>query len=200
MTKIFKFVSLLFCVFLSGCLTSGSMFVLMPDRDGKVGSITIENEAGSSTASSAGEAIFVSAPDAAPTPPKAMDTAQIKRVFDDALEAHPQAPEVYALYFESDSIALTRESFKLISGILSSIDQKKSLDISINGHSDRQGSDQYNMRLSMRRAKAVLRLLEDRGVDSSILHYDYHGEGDPLIPTADNVAEPRNRRAEVVIR
>jgi outer membrane protein OmpA-like peptidoglycan-associated protein len=52
----------------------------------------------------------------------------------------------------------------------------------------------------MKRARAVKTLLEEEGVDFERLETDSHGEGNPLIETADNVAEPRNRRVEVIVR
>jgi len=39
-----------------------------------------------------------------------------------------------------------------------------------------------------------------RGAAVEQISVDYQGEGDPLIPTADGVAEPRNRRVEVIVR
>jgi len=176
------------------------MFVLMPDRDGNTGSITIENEAGSSTASQPGEAIVVRDAAAAPDEPKTMDTAKVEEIFSDALAAHPAAPAVYDIYFKPGSAVLDNKSLKLIDEIVTTIGKKQSLDISINGHSDRMGSDKYNMLLSLKRAKAVLELLVKSGVDESLMHIAYHGEGDLVVPTPDNVAEPRNRRVEVVIR
>jgi tetratricopeptide (TPR) repeat protein len=68
------------------------------------------------------------------------------------------------------------------------------------GHTDRTGSRRGNMRLSTRRARTVAGLLAGRGVDPGILQVTSHGEENPLIPTPDNVPEPRNRRVEVIVR
>jgi outer membrane protein OmpA-like peptidoglycan-associated protein len=43
-------------------------------------------------------------------------------------------------------------------------------------------------------------LLIRAGIDPNVLHTAFHGEGNPFIQTPDNVAEPRNRRVEVIIR
>jgi outer membrane protein OmpA-like peptidoglycan-associated protein len=77
---------------------------------------------------------------------------------------------------------------------------RNSADISINGHTDSAGDDAYNYKLSLRRAEHILRLLEKLGIDPDIVVTNSHGEGNPLVPTADNVYEPRNRRVEVIIR
>ena len=39
-----------------------------------------------------------------------------------------------------------------------------------------------------------------RGLDPALIEVDSHGEANPLIPTSDGVADPRNRRVEVFVR
>jgi outer membrane protein OmpA-like peptidoglycan-associated protein len=43
-------------------------------------------------------------------------------------------------------------------------------------------------------------MLREHGVDPSILDITSHGEGNPLVPTGDQVSEPRNRRVEITVR
>ncbi|MFW6242332.1 MAG: OmpA family protein, partial [Thermodesulfobacteriota bacterium] len=68
------------------------------------------------------------------------------------------------------------------------------------GHSDRQGSEEMNWKLSLERARTVNRILVERGVPETLIETTSHGEGNPRIPTADEVSEPRNRRVEVTVR
>ena len=68
------------------------------------------------------------------------------------------------------------------------------------GHADRSGSAQYNQRLSQRRADAVAAELVARGVPRNIIMVSAYGESRPLVPTADGVREPQNRRVEIVLR
>jgi opacity protein-like surface antigen len=68
------------------------------------------------------------------------------------------------------------------------------------GHADRSGTPQYNQRLSERRAQAVAAELERRGVARSNMAIQAFGESRPLVPTADGVREPQNRRVEIVLR
>lgn len=56
------------------------------------------------------------------------------------------------------------------------------------------------IRLSLKRAKQVQKLLVERGIPIKRFNIEYGGEGDLLVPTAENVHEPRNRRVEVVVR
>jgi outer membrane protein OmpA-like peptidoglycan-associated protein len=74
------------------------------------------------------------------------------------------------------------------------------VDISVVGHTDTLGDKDYNAHLSMKRAKAVAAILTRNGVDASILDIASHGKNNPLVPTGDQVSEPRNRRVEITVR
>ena len=58
-------------------------------------------------------------------------------------------------------------------------------------------TDAVNVPISIERANAVRDLLVKEGIDPAIIEVTSHGEENPLIPTADEVAEPRNRRVEI---
>src|SRR3546814_15949092 len=87
-------------------------------------------------------------------------------------------------------------SSDLIAGILKSYDKTV---IHVVGHTDTTGSDEYNMRLSESRANSVASYLSSQGVPSNRIRTEGRGEREPLIRTADNVNEPRNRRVDIVI-
>ncbi len=70
--------------------------------------------------------------------------------------------------------------------------------IAVTGHADRSGADAYNMALSQRRANAVRDALVRAGVPANRITTTARGESQPLVPTADGVREPQNRRAEIV--
>ena len=69
--------------------------------------------------------------------------------------------------------------------------------IRIVGHADRAGSPAYNKALSMRRAQAVRTVMVQEGVSGSAITLRGAGESDPLVPTADGVREPQNRRVQI---
>jgi OmpA-OmpF porin, OOP family len=71
------------------------------------------------------------------------------------------------------------------------------LRLTVSGHSDRSGSAAGNRRSGMRRAAAVAAYLAERGVPRSAMAIASFGEEQPLIPTADGVREPQNRRVEI---
>lgn len=69
----------------------------------------------------------------------------------------------------------------------------------VTGHSDRSGSAAGNLRSAALRAQAVVDYLVERGVPRSTMSVASLGEERPLIPTADGVREPQNRRVEIVV-
>jgi outer membrane protein OmpA-like peptidoglycan-associated protein len=72
--------------------------------------------------------------------------------------------------------------------------------IEVAGHADRSGSPQYNMGLSRRRADNVAAELVRQGISRNEIAVTAFGETRPLVPTADGVREPQNRRVEIVLR
>lgn len=184
---------------LSACAPR-NVFVLMPDDEGRVGAITVENEKGRQTLDKEGQGVAVAGPGRAPEGPKTVAPEQLKEWFGAAMAAEPEPPAVFTLLFLTGTADLTPESEAKLSDILTAIRERDSKDISIIGHSDRQGSEELNYKISLERAQAVHRILADRGVSETIIETQSHGEGNPRIPTADGVSEPRNRRVEVTVR
>jgi outer membrane protein OmpA-like peptidoglycan-associated protein len=191
---------LVLLLMLTACSAQQNMFVLLPDQDGKVGSIEVTNAQGSQVADQAGEGVVVAGSSGKPQAAPPMSGEEIKATFGAALAAEPSPPQSFLLYFKTDSFELTNGSAALLQPILEAINKTRSQDISVIGHTDRSGSKEHNFTLSARRAQTVRDLLVAKGADPAIIQVTSHGEGNPLVPTADNVKEPRNRRVEVVIR
>ena len=68
------------------------------------------------------------------------------------------------------------------------------------GHADRSGPAAPNVRSGRMRAEAVRAYLAARGIPGAAMSVVSHGETRPLVPTADGVREPHNRRVEIVVR
>ena len=68
------------------------------------------------------------------------------------------------------------------------------------GHTDTTGTPQSNAELGLRRANAVRTLLVQVGLNESAIDVRSHGEAELLVPTADGVFEPKNRRVEITVR
>ena len=68
------------------------------------------------------------------------------------------------------------------------------------GHTDTQGASAANQALALQRATAMAAQLRALGLQSVVMVVESHGESNLLVPTADNVAEARNRRVEITLR
>ncbi|MDX2095772.1 MAG: OmpA family protein [Alphaproteobacteria bacterium] len=103
------------------------------------------------------------------------------------------------LYFPFDSDRLGDTALAALEALVRYVRAAGDVEISINGHADRAGSEQYNLDLSQRRARFVLAALKDAGIATGRMKYFAFGESDPAVPTADGVAEAKNRRVEIFI-
>jgi outer membrane protein OmpA-like peptidoglycan-associated protein len=113
--------------------------------------------------------------------------------------AAPVAARTYLVFFDFDRADLTDRARQII-GEAATNSRTGTTRIEVSGHADRSGTPQYNQRLSERRAQAVAAELERRGVARSAMSIQAFGESRPLVPTADGVREPQNRRVEIVLR
>jgi outer membrane protein OmpA-like peptidoglycan-associated protein len=177
-----------------------NVVVLVPDPDGSVGSIMVANAAGSVEIDTANQSTAIRDAETAPSAPAEIAEKEIDNIFGDALAIQPQPPVHFILYFEKDSTRLRSSSLDMLPDVLATIRTRRSEHISVVGHSDTLGDKSYNLTLSNRRALAVKKLLMKKGVDEAFIETTSHGEENPLVKTADNVGNAKNRRVEVVIR
>jgi outer membrane protein OmpA-like peptidoglycan-associated protein len=173
--------------------------VLLPESDGSVGRAAVSNSAGAVELGTARASTTV-APGAAPEPPKEMAEADVKRLFGAALAAQPPAPAHFTLYFEFDSDELTAESRKLVGEVQSALKMYPAPQVTVIGHTDTRGAATANIGLGLRRANVVRMRLIEAGLDGSAINVTSHGEATLLVPTADDVSEPKNRRVEITVR
>lgn len=184
---------------LNGCGTK-TMVVLLPGIDGKVGKVSVSAQDTSQVLEQAYQSASVARPGKGVGETKILDPDEVEALFGDALKIQPMPPMIFLLYFQAGKTDLTRSSQIVFLENLPKIKQRQTTDISIIGHTDRVGGELANMRLSLKRAAYIKALLVSEGVDSTMIEISSHGEHNPLFPTEDEVAEPRNCRVEVVVR
>jgi OmpA-OmpF porin, OOP family len=109
------------------------------------------------------------------------------------------APQPFVVFFGFDSAEITGAAAETIGDAIAAAKKLGSPDISVTGHADRAGSDEYNAALSLRRSNAVRDALVARGIDSARVSVAGRGEADPAVPTADGVQEQANRRVQIII-
>jgi len=106
----------------------------------------------------------------------------------------------FIVFFDFDKSDLTPAARDTIAKAANAYRTKGGAQIKASGHTDRAGTEAYNMALSLRRANAVKDQLVRDGVAASDISVVGLGESQPLVPTADGVREAQNRRVEIVIR
>jgi len=111
-------------------------------------------------------------------------------------------PQPFLIFFDFDRADITVEADRILRAAADAWKrgQSTTLPMSVTGHTDKSGSDAYNQALSVRRANAAKARLTQYGVPANVISTAGRGEAEPLVPTADGVREPQNRRAEIVIR
>jgi len=173
---------------------------LLPDPDtGAVGRAVVSNAAGSVDLIAARQSTTV-VMNQLPGPVSVLSEAEVQGLFGAALSALPPAPRHFVLHFKFDSDELTDESRALVPEILQAVKERPVPEVLVIGHTDTTGTAASNFALGLKRANTVRSLLVEAGLDASFVEATSHGEADLLIPTADEVPEPRNRRVEITVR
>lgn len=186
---------LLALLMLAGC--ASERVVLLPSADGRAtavvvrdarGEIVLDQPYAASLRQMGATSVYRSTP------------ADVEKRFGPALAAQPARPRSYVLYFEEGGNVLTAESQAEFARVRSEIVAWAAPEVMVIGHTDRVGSAQSNDALSLTRAEAVRALLIEAGLPGDKLEAVGRGEREPLVATADEVAEARNRRVEVNLR
>jgi outer membrane protein OmpA-like peptidoglycan-associated protein len=181
--------------------TAPEVVALLPDPDsGLVGRARASTSKGTVELSEARASTRVVGRKVAPTAPVALSEADAGRLFGDVLASLPPAPQHFTVNFEFDSDEPTADSRAQLPQILSVVKGRPFPEVSVVGHTDTIGTRTSNIMLGMRRAELIRKLLIEAGLDASLIEIASHGEADLLVPTADEVAEPRNRRVEITVR
>ena len=184
---------------LAGCATKHTV-VLVPDPDGHTGKAEVTTGGGKQVLERPNDVTRVSGSSAPPSPVTTADPGFIASTFADALAMEPLPPEKFILFFETGKTELTQDSQKTVAPMLEAIKRRGAITIAVSGHTDTSGTAKINEKLAYDRADLVKELLLQNGVDPQRVTVSSHGKGNPLVPTPDGVAEPRNRRVEVIIR
>lgn len=103
------------------------------------------------------------------------------------------------IFFETDSATIKDESFPVLQAVATTIKGLEGTRVRVEGHTDQQGTDEYNLDLSRRRARAVAQwLVQNGGVDAKLLETEGYGRSRPIVSGA-KADLAQNRRVEFVI-
>jgi outer membrane protein OmpA-like peptidoglycan-associated protein len=104
------------------------------------------------------------------------------------------------IHFATARVRIVRDSFALLNQVAQAIREHSDIKkVRIEGHTDSQGSERYNQRLSERRANAVLKYLQNRKVPPERIEAVGYGESRPIAPNSTRMGREANRRVEFVI-
>ncbi len=139
----------------------------------------------------------------APTPqlasPAFGNQPQVAAANPAAAAAAGAGPRAFTVFFEFDRAAISGDADRVLIQAAETAKAGVFTRIRATGHTDTVGAARYNMALSIRRANAVRDVLVREGIPATQIVVVGRGETQLLVPTPDNINEPRNRRVEIVI-
>jgi outer membrane protein OmpA-like peptidoglycan-associated protein len=103
------------------------------------------------------------------------------------------------IFFEFAQSNLLPDSYVELQRLLDYLVKNETVKIEVSGHTDNQGSDAYNQKLSTQRAQTVYRYLVDKGIDVNRLSFKGYGKERPVAPNDTEGNRAKNRRTEVLI-
>jgi len=102
--------------------------------------------------------------------------------------------------FETNKAVIRPDSFELLNEVAEVIMRNPEAGrVEVQGHTDDQGPDDYNLGLSQRRAEAVRKYLIDRGVERDRLIAVGYGESKPIADNGSRAGRAKNRRVEFIL-
>jgi outer membrane protein OmpA-like peptidoglycan-associated protein len=189
-------------VFLAGC-ASTTRVTLLPQPDGRPSAVEVtperEGEAigGMTKLSHPYESAEVGS---AQVQVEQLDAQEVQKRHARLMAVQPAPSDRFMLYFETGSSDLTTESQAALDRVLSEAIARPGGEIVVTGHTDSVGAPEYNDALSLERAQFVREMIIKRGFNPNRVYACGRGKRDLLVPTADQVDEPKNRRVEILVR
>jgi len=104
------------------------------------------------------------------------------------------------ILFDTDRFSLRTKGQDDLDKLFNILTEYPTMEVEVGGHTDDQGSFDYNMVLSSRRAKAVVQYLMDRGIESTRLSYIGYGTTRHVATNDTEEGRQLNRRVEFRIR
>jgi outer membrane protein OmpA-like peptidoglycan-associated protein len=189
-------IALACAMLLTGCPRQ-ALFVVLPGESGGAGAITVDD---GETVTTLDQPYAAAESRAGSSAPVEESQGNIGVIFRRAISAQPILPQHFRLYFILGSNQLTPESAIAYRAVFDDIEKRPVYQVEVVGYTDTLGDLRFNQALSLSRATAIRAALVRDGVDPSAISVAGRGKLDLLVPTADQVPEPRNRRVEITVR
>jgi OOP family OmpA-OmpF porin len=185
--------------FLAGCSTPPDRIILLPDPEGKVGAVIVHSATGEQTINKAYAGVDVTSNGAIET---TMDSqAAVQTRYAELLAARPPRPVTYTICFLFDSATdLAPESVATVKQLKAVLATWPAPEVLVVGHTDLAGTQEWDDKLSMRRAQTVAAFLVKQGIPAQQIETAGRGKREPLVPTAEGVPNRMNRRVVITIQ
>ena len=102
--------------------------------------------------------------------------------------------------FDFDRSTIKPEAAAILDRLVAFMNENKDKKVSLSGHTDSVGTDEYNQSLSERRAQSVQAALFERGVEASQISTVGKGETTPVASNDNAAGRQQNRRVELVFQ
>lgn len=103
---------------------------------------------------------------------------------------------MYGVFFDTNKASLKPESYAILSKVASIIKRYPNYILRITGHTDNQGEDLENVKLSVARARAIYNYFLKKGIDVQSVVYRGCGDGNPVSENDNEDGRAKNRRVE----
>jgi outer membrane protein OmpA-like peptidoglycan-associated protein len=133
-------------------------------------------------------------------------------IYDNPRDVQPLSPEetadcnrinlqtlTAAIYFDYDAAKADNSSLRQLNRVVDAMQKCAKLELQVGGYADSDGGDNYNYKLSEKRAKSVLKYIMGQGISDQRLKYNAYGEKYPLFNNSTDEGKQRNRRAEIQV-
>lgn len=184
--------------FMSGCATPDKI-TLLPDPDGKVGTVVVRSAKETKVIDKAYASVDVSQSGAIEE--TSASASDVEARYGSLLAAQPPRPVTFTINFVFDSAT------ELAPGSAATVDKLKATlaswpapHLTVVGHTDAAGSDEYNDALSMQRAKSVAAFLIKSGIPARQIGTAGRGRRELLVHTPEGVPNQKNRRVVITIQ
>jgi len=192
------FAALAASALLAGCAVTPQLVTVVPAADGHVGAVVVKHWWTERVIDSPFGAQRIRGNGLTET--ATLTPAEVMEIFGSTLDALPGRPTSFMLYFLEGRDELTVESLAELDKVFAELKRRPLPDIVVIGHTDTVGNLAFNDRLSLARAERLREMLVGLGIPAQRIEAAGRGKRELLVPTEDNVSEPRNRRVEINVR
>lgn len=184
---------------LSGCSSPPDKITLLPDPEGTVGTVVVRSATETKVIDKAYARVDVAKNGGMEVTTDTKSNVQAR--YGDLLAAQPPRPETFTINFVFDSATeLAPGSSATVEKLKAALVNWPAPHLTVVGHADSVGSDEYNDKLSLQRAKSVAAFLIKAGIPVKQIETAGRGKREPLVRTANGVPNQKNRRVIITIQ